>query len=537
MPSRLQWTGATAARVSSLGGLLIAVLWCVASLCGDAAAERRSRRAEKERAQAEALLAQGLEALAAKDLPRADALLRDSYRLVPSPEVLFQLGLVAEARSDRVGAHDALRRFLAEEDGTATPEQRARAEEILVRPRPPCGELSVLGARRALVRIDERPVGVLPLGAPLLLPAGSHKVVLESEDERQAGAVEVPLGRLVELRFDAATGLAVSTVPPALLVFAQYLGSPPAEAQRLHAAVEQALRAEGQASLDLRTATAQAPELAPCLGMPACQLQLAGRAGTEALLSVAVTAPPAVLTPPAAPTPPAAASPTRPAPPAPALRSYRLLVTLLDTAVGEVAAWVDRPCAACSPQQAAAALSQAVAELLRKGLVRPRGTLLVRTSPPGAQLVLDGRPVGRSPLQRPVWAGPHTVRAELPGHSPESAQVQAAEGLVTELALSLAAPPRRKLWPIVLGGIAVGAGGLALTAGTFELLGLPGCTTTCGTDTALGVTAFLLGAAATTAGVVLLVKYRRRPPPGSSPVAAPVAAPAPAPPAPPPQPP
>ncbi|MFO0575570.1 MAG: PEGA domain-containing protein [Polyangia bacterium] len=533
MPSRLQGRGATAARGRSLGVLRIVALMCLALSVGDAAAERRTRRAEKERAQAEALRAQGLEALGAKDLPRAEALLRDAYRLGPSPEVLYPLGLVAEARGDRVGAHDALRRFLAEEDGTATPEQRSRAEEILAQPRPQCGELSVLGARRALVRIDERPVGVLPLGAPLLLPAGSHKVVLESEEQRQAGAVEVPLGRLVELRFDAATGLAVSTVPPALLVFAQYLGSPPPEAQRLHAAVEQALRAEGHASLDLRTAAAPAPELAPCLGAPACQLQLAGRTGTEAVLSVAVTA-----APPAAPTPPAAASsavagPVNPAPPA--TRSYRLVVTLLDTAVGELAAWVDRPCAACGPQQAAAALSQAVAELLRKGLLRPRGTLLVRTSPPGAQLVVDGRPVGRSPLQLPVWAGPHSIRAELPGHNPESAQVQAAEGLVTELALALAAPPPRKLWPLVVGGIAVGAGGLALTAGTFELLGLRGCTTTCATDTALGVTTFLLGAAATTTGVVLLVKHRRRPAPtGSPPVAAPVPVPAPLP-APPPR--
>lgn len=518
----------TWALIGLLTGLLTGLL-----LGGlPAQAERRHKRAEeKARAQAEELLQQGTEALGARDLPRAEELLQKAYRVGPSPEGLYRLGLLAEARGDVLAAHDAMRRFLGEEEGAATPEQRARAEQILALVRPPGGELAVLGARRALVLVGERPVGVLPLSAPLLLPAGSHQVVLESESQRLKGTVQVQAGRLIELRFDVGTGLAVTTVPPAILIFAQYTGSAPAEAQRLHSAIEQAVRVEGHAALDMRTVVPQSPDLAQCLGTSACQLQLSARNGVESMIALAATVSPL---PPSAPAPTvglAAGPATSPPPPAaplpPPPRDYRFLGSLLDTAIGDVAHWIDKRCVQCTPQQAAAALSEGITELLRKGLVRPRGTLAVRTVPPGAMVFLDARPLGRAPLQVPAWAGPHEVRVEQSELLPESAKVVIEEGQATALDLSLKPLPKRKMWAVVLGSIAIGVGGLALTAGSVELLGISSCTN-CASDIALTTTSLILGGAATAGGIVLLVKYGKRPVP-PAPTSAPTLAPPPAP--------
>jgi PEGA domain len=63
------------------------------------------------------------------------------------------------------------------------------------------------------------------------------------------------------------------------------------------------------------------------------------------------------------------------------------------------------------------------------------GSVSVASQPAGAQVVIDGRPVGVTPFQSEVRAGSHVVRVELDGYSRWSASVQ----VITAQTLSLLA--------------------------------------------------------------------------------------------------
>ena len=66
------------------------------------------------------------------------------------------------------------------------------------------------------------------------------------------------------------------------------------------------------------------------------------------------------------------------------------------------------------------------------------GSLQVVSRPSGAQVVLDGRSIGRTPLVVPgVSAGSHDVRLELPGFRRWATSVQVAPGTRTRVAASL----------------------------------------------------------------------------------------------------
>jgi hypothetical protein len=63
------------------------------------------------------------------------------------------------------------------------------------------------------------------------------------------------------------------------------------------------------------------------------------------------------------------------------------------------------------------------------------GSVSVASQPAGAQVVIDGRPVGVTPFQSGMRAGSHVVRVELDGYSRWSASVQ----VITAQTLSLLA--------------------------------------------------------------------------------------------------
>jgi hypothetical protein len=66
------------------------------------------------------------------------------------------------------------------------------------------------------------------------------------------------------------------------------------------------------------------------------------------------------------------------------------------------------------------------------------GAIQVLSRPPGAQVLVDGRAVGRTPLQIPsVRAGFHDVRIELPGFRRWATSVQVAGGDRARVAASL----------------------------------------------------------------------------------------------------
>ncbi|MCB9535115.1 MAG: PEGA domain-containing protein [Myxococcales bacterium] len=95
------------------------------------------------------------------------------------------------------------------------------------------------------------------------------------------------------------------------------------------------------------------------------------------------------------------------------------------------------------------------AEAAERVVHRLKPWLRITTEPAGAKVTVDGRAVGRSPLQARVLVGQRTVQAHLPGHADARQQVEIVPGEVANVQLTLPkkaeaatpAPPPRALAP------------------------------------------------------------------------------------------
>ncbi len=166
---------------------------------GDAAA------ASKDGAPGSASAA-GVPALPAQpsEYPAAIKKAEDAYRQSPSPELLLQLGLLADGQSRTLDAQDFLRRYLADPLVDANAPGRAEAERVLAKTRPASGEVQIIADQNGMVTMDGRLVGSLPLSAPLLVSPGKHNVTLELRDRTMKGQLKAVEGR----------GIDISCMPP-----------------------------------------------------------------------------------------------------------------------------------------------------------------------------------------------------------------------------------------------------------------------------------------------------------------------------------
>ncbi|WP_437969548.1 PEGA domain-containing protein [Sorangium sp. So ce260] len=113
------------------------------------------------------------------------------------------------------------------------------------------------------------------------------------------------------------------------------------------------------------------------------------------------------------------------------------------------------------------------------------GAVVVRANVPGAEVVVDGAVVGKTPLLDPVFLepGPHTVAVRHDGYAPQETAVEVAPGSEIRRAFELERPPvsapppspappprddakRSNLGVLVAGGAAAGAGVIAGVAFT-----------------------------------------------------------------------
>lgn len=417
-----------------------------------AAAQRRALPREQR-----VVLDKGIAALQAHDLPAAMQLLTDAYRQSPRTEVLYHLGRLAAAEARPLDAYDLMRRYQADPAYQVDPATARVIETIANQPLPPSGSLLVLSDAGALVFVDNRPVGTLPLLLPLLVSPGTHTVKLEFPGKKMEAPVQTEVSRLTEVRLSRTSGAVLVSVLPSILWVASASGLPADVGQKLTEPVEQAVHDEQYTLLTADPVLSQRDELARCLAKDSCPRALMTRYKTELLLHQVIQVQKATGNP-----------------------TWKFELRLVRLGIDKPAAAVAMSCDGCSVPQAAARLKEAMAKLLTDGLSRPRGTLQVTAEPAAVTVRLGERAISPLPYSGTLWAGTYEVTATHPGYQPAREQVEVKDGKPTELHLQLQrtelASPEPKVptdkrptgraprprWRLALGGSLLGVG-LALT--------------------------------------------------------------------------
>ncbi len=357
-------------------------------------------------------------AVASRDFATANRQLADAYRKNPDPELLYHLGRIASAEGKLVEAHDLLRRYLADpgraqESGGSAED----AQKLLRQARPLAGEVSLLADPGALVVIDDRPVGVLPLPQPLLLSGGLHSLSLEYKSRKLASPVQVVNGRLLEMRFNAASAAVVFTLRPALLVVP--LGATSTLADPVQRAIseqlEQAALAERLAVMPIEVALGSTPRLKDCLPKSDCQRELARENKAEYVLSYEVKSRDAA-----------------------AQNSWQIELALFHATIRSAAGTASKACGPCTLEQATTSLRETAAQLIAEGTHRKRGSVEL-TSEPSAAEVRDGsgQVLGKTPLSLPLWEGSHEFALVLPGFQTEKRRVDVGDSRRITLSVAL----------------------------------------------------------------------------------------------------
>lgn len=461
---------------------------------------------------AEPLLAQGQAALAAGDYRAAQAALTAAYRKSPGSEILFLLGKVAAAQGRGVAARDLLRRYLQETAGEGESPNQKEAQQLAEKALEAAGEVEVLGARGALVFVDELLVGGLPLPLPLLLPLGSHRVVVELGEQRVEEQIKTLSGQTAQMRFNQRTAVVVVSLPPAIVLLPEGSAETAAH-KRVAQALQQAATKEKQAVVAREQAVAQAPKLAGCLDTLACQLDLLAQNEAPYALRVRLSercaASPAVARgtrgegrgePPLLEK--CAVSPAG----APAARSgsWQLELQLIDGSAGAVAAVATPSCGECTLEQTAAAAAAALGPLLQQAASRGRGSIELISQPSAAEVYLAGERIGVTPYRGSRFVGSYPLVLRKEGYSPYEASLVVAAGQTASvnavLPTAAAGEPepapaelqktpdvrveqsRRPLWRLVTGFLLIGGGatvagfgiGALALDGQCDLEGAPG---------------------------------------------------------------
>lgn len=411
--------------------------------------------------QARRLLDEARTALVSRDLVTASQRAQASYRRQPSPEALFVLGQVALAEGRLLAAQDFMARYLADPDLEASSEDvsQREAQRVLDGERPPAASLNVLGDRGALVVVDGRLVGALPLPRPLLLSPAEHRIEIELGSRRLSDQVRLSVGRLAELRIDVNSRALLLSILPGVVVLDSYAGLDSAEQRRILLAIEAALLGLRLSPLSREVVFTVVGEPAPgeCLVPARCARDLAVRCEADYVLSAQVTRERA---------------------------GAKVALELYDASLAEPAGRSEQTCADCSLDALLKQLKEAVPGFYKATVARPRAQLDVVSEPSDAELRLDDRALGRTPFRGVVLAGRRELVLRQPDYEELRRSLPLREGDNPPLRYSLSLLPEpppapllptlepqpsgrlpRPRWRVALGLGSVGIGALLLGFG------------------------------------------------------------------------
>lgn len=405
------------------------------------------------------LVADGVATLAANDLAHAQQLFEQAFRLRPAPELLYQLGRVAQAQGQTVVAADFYRRYL--ESGTPStdePTNEALRKRISELPTS-VSEVTIAGSGGALLSVDGRLTGVLPLSRPLLLGAGPHRYRLEMRGvSSESDPLTIPDGRPAELHLTAGTSaslIAVLTLNSLALLAVEFGSLSDDQKKQVEESIATAARNEHTLILAPdKHRELLASESPRCLSDVPCLDRLTRKAEVRLLLRFAYR--------------PAAAQPPAP------LGALVVEAELIDLVSGLRAAHLQENASVDGVGNATLGLTR---RLFQAALTRPRGTLHIESNPPAATVSLEGRVLGQTPLERVTLSGSHKITIEKAGFEPYESTLSVAAGATAQISAELlptALPPPIAMRTIpgeskgsritrwVLGGLGLGVG-LTLT--------------------------------------------------------------------------
>lgn len=418
----------------------------------------------REESAARKHIERGLRELEADRLPQAREQLEQAYARAPLPEILYHLGRIAERQHEEIATADFYRRYLATLPDDAHPELRSRVQEILARVRDKASELDIssedLGA---LLSIDRRVVGTLPLAAPLLISAGEHRFkLIKGAQEFETNSLTIPFGQHVQLQVAIASRYAVLTLLSGIALLFEPADAPKTLTVPLEKMVMVAAPAASSFLID-RDKTAAAvsglsvPRGDSCARRIDCQEQLARALDASLVLVLAFD--------------PSAAAVSR------------FTGRLFDAGTGMPVGSIESEVPSTTIEELHKLAAGRIPELLNSALNRGRGTLQVTSEPAGARVLFAGRELGRTPYAREAFEGPLEIVLELDGYKTQEISAKIKRGEATDVAATLEPileeaepvpmplilpvapkptppklPPRRPLWRLSVGGVTLAAG-------------------------------------------------------------------------------
>src|SRR5688572_13378532 len=133
---------------------------------------------------------------------------RRAYELAPTFRILYNLGVVSLELRDYASALDYFERYLVEGAASISPEQRSEVEQKIRDLSTHVAHVTVVvDLPGSEIAVDDRPVGVSPLAAPLRINAGARKI-----SARASG--RVPDVRVIELAGGDSTRVELNLVSP-----------------------------------------------------------------------------------------------------------------------------------------------------------------------------------------------------------------------------------------------------------------------------------------------------------------------------------
>ncbi len=420
---------------------------------------------QKEESAARRQAEQGVKDLESGRLPQAQQELERAYAKAPLPEILFQLGRVAEQQHDEVAAADLYRRYLATlGDGEAKELHalRDRLKELLSRVRQQATELDVLSEDLGgLFSVDKHVIGVLPLSAPLLTAAGQHRFKIDKGQQQfESNPLTIPSGQHVQLQLAVASRYAVLSLSSGIVLLFDPADTPDAVKAPLEKAIAAVAPESSSFLIEPESTGAALGKMTPeersgCAQNLDCQERLAR--GLDAAFVLRLTLLPGASAP------------------------AQLMAQLFDVATGVLAGSAAVETSLAAPEPLPQLTAKLVGDLLKALFYRGRGTLQVTSTPAGARVLAFGRELGRTPFSREAFEGGLSLGLELSGYEPYKAEVQIKRGELTAITASLNQPvpevvepppalllppppslspavPHRPRWRLLAGGAGVAAG-------------------------------------------------------------------------------